>query len=302
MAGLVKGMTILVKHGMGISLERSKLSMTFRAAPPGRWGEIPQAALFWDRGGTKTLEVFRTVEDLHLLVMCLEGRADYLDERGVTATLLPGDVMLIPRGFAHTYRPTPGYGWSEIHVWMRGKLPDFWWKSGFLGPGLTKFQVAPAMDWARRLCRLCEGEISGTHAFSHDERLGQLQTWFANWRETSRRTEREAVPWLNQACRELEEGTVRDPNLERLARRLGISYESFRKTFTARAGLSPGQYRMAALIQKACRLLRGGNQGHKEIAEELGFADEFHFARTFRRHIGLPPGQYRLMANDVSVK
>lgn len=274
-------------------IDRKRLSLHFAAVAPGLLGEMTYGELLWDQGGTITLERLRTVKDLHLLVLCLEGQSDYIDETGKCAVIGPGDLMLIPRGLAHSYRPTPGRGWSEIYVWMRGALPDIWWSSGFLQRSLSLFHVDPVTDWAGRLCRLCEGQLGGVVGVSNDERLSQLQAWLATMKENAQRSDLEEVPWFRAACVALEEGDLRTPSFDELARLSGVSYESFRKKFTAQSGMSPGKYRLAAMVQKACRLLSCSKCRHKEIAEKLGFSDEFHFARTFRRYIGLPPSQYR---------
>ena len=274
-------------------LSRNHWSLAYHPLPACALGEVTSAALLWDRGGTGTLEKLRTRTDLHLLVMCLEGRSDYVDEFGVTRVLLPGDVLLIPRGFAHSYRPKPGHGWSEIHVWMRGPLFDLWWSSGFLPPGSSVFSASPWLDAARQLCRLFEkpaASLSGS-----DGRLAGFQAWLTNLKGRQVKASSMQAVWFARACHALENGTLKEPALEDLARDAGISYETFRKTFAQFAGMSPGQYRSRAVMQRACRLIHHRLHGLKEIAEQLGFSDEFHFSRSFRRHIGLPPGQYRAL-------
>lgn len=270
--------------------------LSFRLAPllPCGLGEMTGGQTLWDMGGTETLARFRRVPDLHLLVMCLEGRSDYRDENGVTFTIHPGEAMLIPRGLAHTYRPTPGHGWSEICAWLRGPLPDLWLSSRFLGPGTTLLRAEPLAMHARRLC-----DLLGTSSISEEQRLSQFQSWLAGLKaSTSNQPSARNTPWLSAARMELEGGTMRRPDLARLARRLGVSYESFRKIFAAEVGVSPGKYRLASVIQRACRLLRT-NRTLKEITDELEFSDEFHFSSTFRRAIGIPPGQYRSMTKSA---
>jgi AraC-like DNA-binding protein len=215
------------------------------------------------------------------------------DSRGLRTVVKPADVMLIPRGLAHAYCPLPGHGWSEIYLWMRGPLPDFWWNSGFLKAGLNLFRCSPLVEGARKLCQLLGGRVAADHGMLNAVRLSQLQTWITSWRAQSRQSKQDKIPWLPLACRSLEQGTMREPKLEDLARRLGMSYESFRKVFAAGTGCSPGRYRAAAVIRESCRLLRDSSLPHKAIAARLRFADEFHFARTFRAHIGLSPSQYR---------
>ncbi|GJM68934.1 hypothetical protein HMSSN036_11500 [Paenibacillus macerans] len=45
-------------------------------------------------------------------------------------------------------------------------------------------------------------------------------------------------------------------------------------------------------MDKAKDLLAEGNKKVKEVARELGFADEFYFSRIFKRTEGISPSEY----------
>jgi AraC-like DNA-binding protein len=77
------------------------------------------------------------------------------------------------------------------------------------------------------------------------------------------------------------------------ARALNISYESFRKKFAQLSGTSPNQYRLSRLMDRACELVYEGKLSNKEVADKLGFCDEFHFSRQFKRVTGFSPGELR---------
>ena len=46
-------------------------------------------------------------------------------------------------------------------------------------------------------------------------------------------------------------------------------------------------------ITKACEILRMTDKTNKEIAYELGFADEKYFLRVFKKHKDVTPREYR---------
>lgn len=81
-----------------------------------------------------------------------------------------------------------------------------------------------------------------------------------------------------------------------VARSLGMSYESFRKKFAHRMGTPPSRYRQARMIEQACALLMRRSLSHRQIAEQLGFCDEFHFSKIFRKRMGFSPRAFRLKA------
>jgi AraC-like DNA-binding protein len=95
--------------------------------------------------------------------------------------------------------------------------------------------------------------------------------------------------WIEAACAALSEPGTLQIRLPVLARSLGISFETFRKRFTAVMGVSPGAWRAARLVDAAARLLADPALSGKEIADRLGFSDEFHFSRRFHELAGMPP-------------
>ncbi len=100
--------------------------------------------------------------------------------------------------------------------------------------------------------------------------------------------------WLARACRFLQAAGPSASGLDEVARLVGLSYESFRKKFAQRMGTAPAKYRQVRLIERACALLMHRSHSHKEIAEQLGFCDEFHFPKVFRKQMGFSPHAFRL--------
>ena len=78
--------------------------------------------------------------------------------------------------------------------------------------------------------------------------------------------------WLIEATTALE--TEHGDQLPAIAKQLGLSYETFRKKFKSRYGVSPLQYRQRYLMQRACTLLLNRRLSVKETAAMLGFCDE----------------------------
>ncbi len=87
--------------------------------------------------------------------------------------------------------------------------------------------------------------------------------------------------WLKNACEILDRLMLNRKPIPKIAKMLGMSYESFRKRFTRLLGMSPSQYHNKRIIDRACRLMQESNLSNKEIAWQLGFCDEFHFSHRF---------------------
>ena len=50
---------------------------------------------------------------------------------------------------------------------------------------------------------------------------------------------------------------------------------------------------MTGVIEHACRLVHEERLTNREIADQLGFSDEFHFSHRFKQVTGRSPAQFR---------
>ena len=78
-----------------------------------------------------------------------------------------------------------------------------------------------------------------------------------------------------------------------IARQAGYHPKYFIGLCRRHTGMTPHEFILREKIGLAARLLRETSQPLVEIAEYLGFRDQFHFARVFKQRIGIPPGAYR---------
>jgi AraC-like DNA-binding protein len=67
----------------------------------------------------------------------------------------------------------------------------------------------------------------------------------------------------------------------------------FSRLFRAVTGLPPHTYLRRARLERAERLLAGGDATVTQVAHQVGFSSVSHFVATFRRHTGTTPGRYR---------
>ena len=81
--------------------------------------------------------------------------------------------------------------------------------------------------------------------------------------------------------------------VEELANLRKVTRECFSRNFVKAAGITPKLFLTRMTLSRACRLLAGTTRPIKEVAQELGFANEFYFSRFFRKHMNIPPGKYR---------
>ena len=234
------------------------------------------------------------------IVYLVAGSGYYHDARGIDVSLRAGDVILVFPEVAHSYGPEPGGVWNELYVCFRGPVfeswrdaelfdvrnPVFHWKSPRMGLEILQ----PFFS------KLNQPGQSMLEAVTMWQQI--LSRIFAHRSAMDAREQRPA--WFLQALDLLERAAADDGRtLRSIAGACGMSYENFRKKFTAFAGEPPARYALARRIERARQLLARHRFTNKELAEMLGFHDEFHFAKTFKKFTGKTPRQAAMFSLDA---
>ena len=229
-----------------------------------------------------------------LLVLTLEGKANYMDETGLRCTLQPGSLVWAVPCVNQSYGPKRGERWSELFLWFRGPLFDAWQGSGFPGERSRHLELNPLNYWTDRLRRILQPSPEAP-AESDLARICHFQQWLADALqfEDKRTQTTETLQWRERAEEKLRTGRLTDPSLEEIARSMGMSYSAFRKRFVQMTGKSPGEYRADEIVLRACSLLLETNHNLATIAADLGFHDAFHLSKRFKQVVGMSPQDFR---------
>ncbi|MGV3614487.1 MAG: helix-turn-helix domain-containing protein [Fimbriimonas sp.] len=219
------------------------------------------------------------------LMLLTRGSGVYVDADGRRERLQPGDLVLVFPDWPHWYGTERGRTWDELHFVFEGPVFDLWRRQGLIDPArpirhldvdsararLTEFAAAPGADAMARL-----------HAF-----LPLLADLVGSEPVADR------APWVGQACDLLATELSRPRDAAEVAARLGMGTDAFRKRFAAEVGVPPARYRLERRLAAAQDLLIHTAMTHREIAERLGFADEFTFSKRFRAVAGVSPRGFR---------
>ena len=107
---------------------------------------------------------------------------------------------------------------------------------------------------------------------------------------------------IPELCRQLDQGlaTLLSDRSNRgmlrvhaLAETHGTSHDTFAKNLAQATGMSPKESVTRRFNQQAIHLVIHFGLKMKEIADRLGFSDEFYFSRFFQRRNRVAPTAYR---------
>lgn len=235
----------------------------------------------------------RPLAEDHLLIYCRAGQG-WLDTGDGRLTVGGGDLLLLPKGQAHSYGADPARPWTLYWVHFDGELvADFLrplgkgprWHIGVQPRLLAEFDA---------LLGLRKQGLSLPHFIYAAH---QLQALLASLAVLPARAQLKSgrvldVDAVQAVMRDHLRGSL---NLDELAAQFKLSRFHFAKTYRALTGHAPIQDFIQLKMAHACRLLDEGEQGIRQIAEQLGYDDAYYFSRLFRKVVGMAPSHYRAL-------
>lgn len=230
------------------------------------------------------------------IVFIMNGDGFYADRSVPKMNVGKGDLVVFFPGRPHQCATRPDEFWDELWFEFEGPAFDLMRKTGLLNPARPVHHTQNCDQWFRRFFQI----IPPLHLREKTPPQVIVSRFIAVLTEIladSEAPEESPAPrddWLNSAC-ELLATHDAAPGLQpsAVARRLGFSYESFRKKFRDAIGFAPGRFHLDSRIDRAAALLHQGRHTIKEIAAQLKFCDEFYFSRCFKRRFGQSPRAFR---------
>lgn len=101
-----------------------------------------------------------------------------------------------------------------------------------------------------------------------------------------------ALATYQRAKQWMEKHYIQVKTVEAVAAACHVELAYLCRLFRRFAHTTPYQFLLRLRLNRATELLLDGGLMVKEVAEQLNFADAFHFSRTFKRVYGLAPEQF----------
>ncbi len=230
----------------------------------------------------------------YALMYVLQGEGEYRDANGWEQRLSPGDLVLVFPELSHLYNPLPNTQWVCTFLCFQGPVFDLLRGPGGLDSRKPIYHLEPVDEWSRRIEEVLGAarEIGQQPPLVEVTRLLELLAKIVS-DPGGTLLIREDRRWAARACGLLEAHLTERLDWAGLAHGFGLTVEGFRKRFARLVGQPPARYRMGRLIDRACELICEGRHTDSQIADLLGFCDEFYFSRRFKEITGKSPRMFR---------
>ena len=235
--------------------------------------------------------------DFYKIMMLIEGNGSYTIQ-GRRYELLPGDVVLVGRGFAHKTEFLPGRIYERIIFFIS---QDFLDKAGTLQADLSGLfsgreghVLRPSPTAAAELfglARECERELKSTEFGGDIAARGDLIRILISIGRTLYREALPPVPKddkILQILRYVDEHLAEDVSVDDLADRFFISKFHMMRRFKAEVGVTIHQYQSEKRLLTAREMLRAGT-GATDACFASGYRSYSAFARAYVKTFGVTP-------------
>ena len=229
----------------------------------------------------------------HSLEYVVRGRGT-VKLRGRAYALQPGSVFSYGPGIAHDIAGDPAEPLVKYFVDFSGRQAEAMLRCASLARGRVA-QVFPAGELQAVFDELVRCGLQGTrYSARAGEKLLESLAWkIAAARAPVRGRETLAFATYHQCRQHVQQHFRRLRTLEQIAAECRLNPSYLCRLFRRYDHQTPYQYLLRLKMNQAAERLQQPGALVKQVAEESGFGDPFHFSRAFKAVFGLAPDAFR---------
>lgn len=199
----------------------------------------------------------------------------------------PGQCIIICPGTINRYGGYGGKVYDEDSLRFSGPVADTMRKAGIIRDGVFD------LGEARSLLPLIKMASDPAVDAQIEANIALQKFLFDIYSENRQQNIHGTELVIDKLIATIKEQINRWWTVAEMADFCNLSDDQFRRVFQKRTGMLPKLYIDRLKIQKATELLMSNRFKVTEIAERLGYVDQYHFSRRFKKLTGLSPRRYR---------
>jgi len=219
----------------------------------------------------------------------------------------PDTLVLVPPGMPHCFSPMlfresvyHEITFSLVAQGQKLAIPFVDLFSKYYGNAvksermLTELDTASAVQLEELYFELSKdlSEYDSANSFPVYQQLGHIFELLFQ-KVFCRKTESYVEPRMQKARSYIEQKLGEKLSLKELAVLASMSPEHFCREFKKVYGEPPLEMRNRLRINAAKKLIQYSDRPIKQISEDLGYSDIYHFSKAFKKQTKLPPGKFR---------
>ena len=230
--------------------------------------------------------------DEFIILYCLKGEGRIHLEGDTPIILQENELFCIPKRMPHVYFSSEVSPWSIIWLHFDTSLVREL-------PLKSKEKIKINSPQKRSLVDNLFLDLLGTEILTYSLKssiyishlLTHLLTTIYFYEDSG---EESTTSYLLTNCiRYLSEQLTSDVTLPELCQKFNVSASYLNAIFMEETSKSPIDFFIHLKMEEACRLLRLTTRRISDIANELGYKDQYYFSRLFKKKIGVSPRNYR---------
>lgn len=226
----------------------------------------------------------------YIFLYCMEGEGTvWVNDKKYTLT--EKEAFCIPRKQKHCYYASEENPWSILWVHFKGDDTQYY---PLEECRIVKFTSKTATNHMLFLFESLFRVLDGNYTLGNFIYASQvLSMVMAEAYTREKQNEMEGNKHVTNMIKYMSRHLDVNLTLEELSEKFGLSKSYVNAVFVKCTRHAPIDFYIRLKMKEACRQLKGTDLCVYEIAQMVGYKDQYYFSRIFKKIVGVSPKEYR---------
>ena len=238
-----------------------------------------------------------TLTHNYLFHYILSGRGSFLEnERHEAIQLGPGQGFLMPPNTVCSYTADQDDPWTYCWIEFNGlKAANFMRQAGLNANNLI---FTPHKPMIISSIKDTIETIIRNHSQHESFLIAQLYLLVDHLIRFSKHSPQQRPNeihsfYIREAIHYIQDHYMDNPSVDQLADICHLNRNYFTRLFKQELHMTPSQFILTYRINQSCELLASTNRSIRDIADQIGYSNQFNFSSAFKRVKGMTPMEWR---------
>lgn len=227
----------------------------------------------------------------YILIYCTEGNG-VIRVEGREYRLGPNEAFCIPRFRGHRYWACEDNPWSILWVHFKGDDTRYF---PLDEKKVITFSSVHAGNRMMFLFELLFRVLDGNYTLGNFIYISQVLSLILAeiYQREKQHSTQEQNRHVTKVVRYMYKHIYENLTLEEIAEEFELSKSYLNAIFQKYTRHSPVDFFINLKMKEACKILRSSDLYIYQVAQKLGYADQYYFSRIFKKVVGISPKEYK---------